>query len=87
MKELLHFTMDNSIVCEQMVPVISSLLDKNPDIKYTKINVNDDKSLYLYYSKKYSMPACPAFIGLVDGVVQDGHVGFATELILESLVN
>jgi hypothetical protein len=87
MKELLHFTMNGSTVCEQMQPTIEKLIADNPDISYTKINVSDDEGLYGFYAKKYDLSICPAFIGLVDGQVQDGHLGFAPLLVLEALVN
>lgn len=79
--------MNGSTVCEDMEPVIAKMLAENPDIQYTKINVNDDPSLYSFYSSKYTLTHCPAFLGLVDGKVQDGHMGFASSLILEALVN
>jgi thiol-disulfide isomerase/thioredoxin len=87
MKEIIHFTMAGSTVCKEMQPIIDKLIQDNPDIKYTTIDVFEDDKLYLYYSKKYSMNTCPSFLGLVDGKVMDGHVGSATQLILESLVN
>jgi hypothetical protein len=71
-----------------MVDTINKLVKENPDIIYNKINSESDAGLYQYYTKKYGLPAVfPIFIGIVDGVMQDGHIGTATELILESLVN
>lgn len=87
MKEIIHFTMAGSTVCEEMRPIINKLIQNNPDIKYTVIDVLEDDKIYKYYAKQYSMTMCPSFIGLVDGKVMDGHVGSATQLILESLVN
>jgi thiol-disulfide isomerase/thioredoxin len=87
MKELIHFTQPNSEVCDRMEPVIKKLIKDNPDISYVKIDVSIEHELHEYYAKKYPINFCPAFLGLVDGVVQDGHVGEATQLVLESLVN
>ena len=87
MKELVHFTLPDSTVCDQMEGVIKDLLSNRSDILYTKINVQEDSRLYDFYSKKYSMPICPSFIGIVDGKVIDGHIGYASRMILESLVN
>jgi hypothetical protein len=87
MKELIHFTLPGSTVCDQMEDVIKDLLSNRSDILYTKINVQEDSRLYDFYSKKYSMPICPSFIGIVDGKVIDGHVGYASRMILESLVS
>jgi hypothetical protein len=87
MKELIHFTRSESPVCKEMETIINRFIDDNPDTHYTKINVDNEKRLYEFYSKKYDISICPAFIGLVDGKVQDGHLGFASLLVLESLVN
>lgn len=88
MKELLHFTHYGSAGCISMLPVIEKLLLDNPEIIYTKIDVSEDPATYEYYSRAYALPAVfPAFIGLVDNKLQDGHIGTATQLILESLVN
>lgn len=84
-KELIHFTMPNSTVCESMEPVIKKLMARNPDLHYVRIDVTVEHELYDYYSRKYPINYCPSFLGIVDGKVQDGHVGEATELILESL--
>ena len=70
-----------------MSPEIQKFIQNNPSVKYTKIFVEEDKDLYNFYNKKYPMPVCPAFLGLVDGKVQDGHVGYATEMVLSSLVS
>lgn len=86
-KELVHFTMPNSTVCASMEPIIKKVIKDNPDITYVRVDVTAERELYEYYSKKYPINYCPSFLGIVDGVVQDGHVGEATEMILESLVN
>ena len=87
MKEIIHFTMTDSTACELMVPVIEDLLAHNPDIQYTKINVDEDNSLFDYYGRKYNLTYCPAFLGLIDSKVHDGHLGVGTRLVLESLVS
>tara|TARA_B110000483_G_C18162797_1_gene529986 strand:+ start:1478 stop:1744 length:267 start_codon:yes stop_codon:yes gene_type:complete len=85
-KELIHFTQPNSEVCAAMEPTIKKLVKENPDIKYVRIDVSKETELFEYYNNKYPINYCPAFIGIVDGKVQDGHIGQATQLILESLV-
>ena len=69
-----------------MEPTIKKLVKENPDIKYVRIDVSKETELFEYYNNKYPINYCPAFIGIVDGKVQDGHIGQATQLILESLV-
>jgi thiol-disulfide isomerase/thioredoxin len=87
MKEIVHFTKSNSTVCETMVPVLEKFFADNPDIHYSKVDVDEDEGLYGFYSKKYDMPVFPAFLGLVDGKLHQAHLGSASALILKSLVN
>lgn len=88
MKELIHITHPQSTSCKEMANIINKLIKENPEIKYSKINSETDVKMYTYYTKKYGLPAIfPIFIGLVDGAMQDGHVGIASQLILKSLVN
>jgi thiol-disulfide isomerase/thioredoxin len=87
MKELIHFTLPGSTVCEEMIPIIDKLIKSNPDIHYIKVDVSNDSAIYEFYNRKYPMPVCPSFLGIVNGKVQDGHIGLASGLILESLVN
>ena len=71
-----------------MTAIIDKLIIENPDIKYTKIDSQSDEGIYKYYTSKYNLPVFfPIFIGLVDNTMQDGHIGTATQLMLESLVN
>jgi hypothetical protein len=87
MKELIHFTLPGSTICNEMIPIIDKLISNHPEIHYVKVDVSSDSGIYEFYNKKYPMPICPSFLGLVDGKVQDGHIGLASELILASLVN
>tara|TARA_B110000503_G_scaffold24933_1_gene39267 strand:+ start:1649 stop:1915 length:267 start_codon:yes stop_codon:yes gene_type:complete len=86
LKELIHFTQPNSEACDAMEPIIKKLIKENPEIKYTKIDVSVDVTMFEYYASKYPINYCPAFLGLVDGKVQDGHVGATSQMVLESLV-
>lgn len=87
MKEILHLTHPESIGCKEMISTIDKFIEENPEIKYSKIDSTADKNLYNYYTKKYNLPTVfPIFIGMVDGTMQDGHLGVATPLILKSLV-
>lgn len=79
--------MTGSTVCQEMEPIINNLIANNSDIKYVKVNVDEDRLLYDFYSIKYDLSLCPVFLGIVDGKLQDGHIGSASTLILESLVN
>lgn len=86
MKELVHFTADWCQPCKQMAPVIDEFVAENPGIQYTKINIDEDKKMFEYYSNKYPVMSVPTFLGIVDGKVIDGHVGVASKFMLKSLL-
>jgi thioredoxin 1 len=85
-KELVHFTAEWCVPCKQMEPIISEFIEENPDIKYTKVDVDKDKGLFEYYNNKYKVLSVPTFLGMVDGVVIDGHIGATSKFILKSLL-
>lgn len=86
MKELVHFTAEWCQPCKQMEPVISEFINENQDIKYIKIDIEKDTSLFDYYKRKHSIMSVPTFLGFVDGVLIDGHVGVTSKFILKSLL-
>jgi hypothetical protein len=87
MKELIHFSMTGSTVCEDMKEELKKFIKSNPDVVYSQVLVDKSPELYHYYLKKYPIDLIPSFLGFVDDAFQDGHSGEATELILSSLVN
>ena len=42
-KELWHFTADWCPHCKRMAPLIADYMEKNPDVEYIKIDVEEDK--------------------------------------------
>jgi hypothetical protein len=86
MKELIHFTVAGSTVCNSMSDTIEKFKANNPDVIYSKVSIDVDNRLFTYSAKKYNLFAIPAFLGIVDGNVQDGHIGKASDIILEALV-
>lgn len=86
MKELVHFTADWCQPCKKMEPIIEEFIKENKDVKYTKINIEEDRELFDYYNKKYRVMSVPTFLGLEDGKVIDGHVGVASKFVLKSLL-
>lgn len=86
MKELIHFTAEWCNPCKQMQPIINEFIDENKDIKYTKIDIDKDRDIFLYYNKQYPVMSVPTFLGIVDGKVIDGHVGATSKFVLKSLL-
>lgn len=85
-KELVHFTAKWCQPCRAMEPIIAEFVNENPDIKYVKVDVDEDKKLFDFYHKQYSVMSVPTFLGMVDGKVIDGHVGATNKFVLKSLL-
>ena len=81
MKEFLHFTADWCNPCKRMAPVIESFINENPDIKYTKIDVDEQVDLVV----KYDIQAVPTFIALIDGEIYNRFGGVKPESVLRSI--
>jgi len=54
-----------------MIPVISKFLESNPDVKYTKIDIDKQPEL----SEKYEIKGVPTFIGMENGDVINRIMG------------
>lgn len=78
--------MKGSATCDEVEPEIKKLLAMMPEIKYSKIDEENDSVTFQYYAKKYGITVCPTFLGIVDGELQDGHEGYGTAMVLGSLV-
>lgn len=56
--ELLHFTADWCNPCKRMEPVIQEFLAENPEIVYTKIDVDNESAK----AQKHGVMGIPTFI-------------------------
>lgn len=74
MKELLHFSATWCNPCKKMEPVVQRFIETNPDIKYTKIDVDEQIEL----SSHYKIKGVPTFIALVDNEVFSRKSGVLT---------
>lgn len=84
MKELIHvYEQEDQAVNEE----IQKFIKNNPDVAYSKVNSDSDVELFRYYTMKFPVIEYPLFLGYVNGDLQDGHIGFGTEMVLSSLVN
>lgn len=74
MKELLHFSATWCNPCKKMEPVVQRFIETNPDINYTKIDVDEQIDL----SSHYEIKGVPTFIALVDNEVFSRKSGVLT---------
>lgn len=81
MKTLLHFSADWCNPCKVMQPFIDEFVSNNPDVDYTKIDV--DKNLEI--TKNNNVMSIPTIIAFVDGVEIKRHRGVAQLSDLNSL--
>ena len=81
MKEFIHFTADWCNPCKRMAPVIERFIAENPDIKYTKVDVDKDTDLV----KEYRIQSVPTFLAVVDGKITKMLGGLKTESEIKSI--
>lgn len=81
--ELLHFTADWCVPCQRMKPIIDMFLEDNPNLKYTKIDIEEDFET----AKQYQVMSIPTFIVMKDEEVINRHTGMADYVKIKSLFN
>ena len=86
MKELIFFWRPGCPHSTSMIKTIDEISLEFPEIKVTKINVNDKDPIVEHYYKAHSLNSVPATLGMVDGKLIDGHVGVASKLMTLSLL-
>lgn len=74
MKEIMHFTADWCMPCKRLKPIIEEFVDKNPEIKYTRVDV--DKLFDV--ANEYSVQSVPTIVVLTDGIETARHIGLAS---------
>jgi len=81
MKEFLHFTAIWCNPCKMMAPIIERFISENPDIKYTKIDTDDQPLLV----NEYAIQSIPTFIAVVDGEIHNRLSGIKRESDIKSI--
>lgn len=81
MKEILHFSAEWCGPCKMMVPVIGKFLESNPEIKYTKIDIDQDPST----AEAYDIKGVPTFIGMENDEVVGRVIGAVPMSTLEGI--
>ena len=81
MTELLHFTADWCQPCKKIKPLIDDYISNNPDIKYTRIDIEEDFDT----AKYYNVMSIPTLIVIKDEMVYNRHTGMATSEKISSL--
>jgi thioredoxin 1 len=83
MKELIHFTAEWCQPCKAMQPIITQFRDKHPEVKYTRIDIDEQPDT----AKFFGVMGVPTFISQVDGLNHERKTGRSTLFQLESLFN
>lgn len=83
MKEILHFTASWCQPCKKMQPIIDEFLDKNQEVMYTKIDVDNNGDKVNHYEVR----SVPTLVVLEDQFIFDRHSGVLTSEQLNNLVN
>lgn len=72
--ELLHFTADWCVPCQRMKPIIDMFLEDNPNLKYTKIDIEEDFET----AKLHQVMSIPTLIAINNEKVVNRHTGIAS---------
>lgn len=84
MKKLLHFSAPSWCVpCQKTQPIVDEFIDKNPDIEYKYVDVDNDSQTAF----EYQVLGVPTFIFYRDGKQVNRHVGVITESQLSNFFN
>jgi thioredoxin 1 len=84
-KELIHFTATWCGPCQSMAPDIVRFTEAHPEIKYTKIDLDNDKNAFEQYSEKFAIMSVPTMLAMVDGLFYKGRKGASNKEELELL--
>jgi thioredoxin 1 len=76
MKELIHFTAEWCQPCKAMAPMIDKFVTDNPDIKYTKIDI--DSADAVAPLEEFVVRGVPTFVILENNEIKSRHTGSAT---------
>ena len=79
--ELLHFTADWCNPCKKMEPVISEFLSENPEIVYTKIDVDEDSER----ARIHGVMGIPTFLSIDGGYEKSRGTGVMQKSELKHL--
>lgn len=69
--------------CRMLSPIISELSEKYTDIKFGKVNVDNDHEL----ANKFNISSIPNMIIFENGIIKNNIVGLRSKEELERLLN
>ena len=69
--------------CKMMSPLVDEISEKITDVKFCKINVDDEPALAQFFNAS----SIPMFVMVKDGVIADAVVGARPAADLEEFIN
>lgn len=78
---LLHFTADWCQPCKKIKPIIDEYLEKNPEIQYVKIDIEEDFET----AKNFDVMGIPTLITIENDSILNRHTGIADFAKIQSL--
>jgi thioredoxin 1 len=69
--------------CKMVGPLVEKISDQNPDVKFIKVNVDNNPEI----ASMYGIMSIPTLIAFKDGKVAKQGLGFMQEPQLQQLVN
>ena len=68
--------------CKMLAPIIEELEKENPDVKFAKINVDDERELAV----KFKVQSIPTIAFVKDNTLMDISVGYVSKQKLEKMI-
>ncbi len=68
--------------CKMLAPVLAELEKENPDVKFAKINVDDERELAM----QFKVQSIPMVAFVKDDTLLDVSVGYVPKAKLEALI-
>jgi thioredoxin 1 len=82
-KHMLKFEGIGCGACKAMEPTWSKLKEKNPDVDFQKIKVEENPEV----AERYSVIALPTFIAVSEGIELERTIGICSEKALQNIIN
>lgn len=65
--------------CHMIAPTIEQLARENPNVKFTKLNVDE----YPEIASRHGVMSIPTLLFFVDGVLKDNTIGVVPKAVIE----
>ena len=81
-KIIIDFYADWCMPCKRMSPIVDQIAEENPDVKFVKVNIDENEDL----ARTYGIMSIPTFVYMEDGAVVSKKIGMMPKEELMNLI-